>query len=760
MGSWTVGKGIRGGEGFRLTSQNSTPDSNEPSNSDSAPSSPPPPEQPARGTLVPPAGDGSSEDASASQSHDAMPPSAIPADIPADEPELAADGVGRSSDQGGSVVGGKPHQVMNLASGYVMIRQIGRGNFGEVWLSEAPGGVEVALKLVAIPSGRRVRQIELRSLDLMKRLRHPFLLQVQAFWVTDEQITIAMELADQSLRDRADEFGEQGMPAAELLRHMFEAAEGIDFLHREHVVHRDIKPENLLLLKGHIKVADFGLARFLDESGLNLVATQVAGSPLYMAPEVWEGKPVAASDQYSLAMTYIELRLGRSPFDSASIVTIMKEHLHGQPNLSGMPDAEQQVLLKALAKRPDRRYASCTEMVQALQSATSPVSTTAIADASSSSARAWLFWLPMLMAIAAGLVAWSLWPKPLDPRIDFPDKIVIEYGKRATTHAISLLYSNDTIQSVRLTPPVAGLTVEYASAEQAVRFHADVNSPTSSSSVKLLVATSSGDLEKELTIDIVDPSYLTIPDRGLPAKGAPERIEVGDRVYYQRIDIPLPSGQRIEFRLIPRMRLSDPPTFYIMTREVTNKWFAEFANQQDTELDPNSAWRLGALAGTELLGVDEKYSDYPVVQVTADDAYRFAHWLGGLLPSTSQWDKAAGAFDRGDLTGPYVGDGAHVCVARLESGPCPSGSSSADKSPFDVLDMAGNVSELTRNLLGSSLTVPLPQRLSNDRVIFRGNNYHSAVPWAFEEGDGEVPTSLQYDEHNPAVGFRVVIEVL
>lgn len=739
-----------------MTSQNSTPDSDKPPGSNSAPSSPPPSAQRARGTLLPPSSLGSIEDARASQAHSGIPSFATPPEGPGS----ADDGLGQCSDQGEPVVGDKPPQVLNVASGYVMIRQIGRGNFGEVWLSEAPGGVEVALKLVAIPSGRRVRQIELRSLDLMKRLRHPFLLQVQAFWVTEEQIIIAMELADQSLRDRAVEFGELGMPPTELLRHMFEAAEGIDFLHHEHVVHRDIKPENLLLLKGHIKVADFGLARFLDESGLSLVATQVAGSPLYMAPEVWEGKPVAASDQYSLAMTYIELRLGRSPFDSTSIVTIMKEHMHGQPNLSGLPDSAQQVLLKALAKRPDRRFASCTEMVHALQSATAPVSTMAVTVAAGSWARPWLFWLPMLIAIAAGWLAWSLWPTPLAPRINFPEKIVVEYGKRVTTQAISLLHSNDTIHSVQLAEPVEGLTVEYLNGAQAVQFHAHVNSPVSSSSVKLLVATASGELEQELTIDVVDPSYLIIPDRALPTAGEHERVEVGDRVYYEKIDIPLASGQRIEFTLIPRRQLSDPPTFYIMTREVTNGWFAEFANQPKTDLDPASAWRLGAVAGTELLGADEKYAEYPVVQVTADDAHRFAHWLGGLLPSTSQWDKAAGAYDRGERIGPYVGDGEHICFARLEAGPCPGGSSTDDKSPFGILDMAGNVSELTRNLLSSSLTVPLTQRLSNDRVIFRGNNYHSAVPWAYEEGDGEAPSSLQYDEHSPAVGFRVAIEVL
>ena len=484
-----------------------------------------------------------------------------------------------------------------------------------------------------------------------------------------------------------------------------------------------------------------------------------------MAPEVWEGKPEFASDQYSLAMTYIELRLGRSPFASTSIVTLMQEHMHGQPNLNGLPEAEQEVLLKALAKRPERRFGSCTEMVQALQSA-ARVATDAAGSRSTARPYTWalLAVLPILLALVLGVVAWRLWPAPQPiaslPHLDFPEKIVVEYGRHTTQQAISLAHFDLPIQSVKLAEPIEGLTVEYIPAVHAVQFRADVNAPVSSSQAKLLVATGGGDFEKELTIDIVDSSYLRIPARASPVAGKLERIEVKDQIYYRRIGIPLPSGQRIEFTLIPRQQLADPPTFYLMTREVTNGCFAEFANEQDAEFKANSAWQLGALAGTELLGVEGEYADYPVVQVTADEAHRFAQWLGGLLPDTRQWDKAAGAYDRGERLGPFIGDGERVCVARLEMGPCPSGSSPDDESPFGILDMAGSVSELTRNLLGSSLSVPLTQHLSSDRVIFRGNNYHSAVPWMYEEGDGDAPSSLQYDEHHPAVGFRVAIEML
>lgn len=741
-----------------MTSQNSPLKPNDRASADPGHSQSASSVRPARGTLAAPGEEVISEDKTAPQSADAV-ALPVPPPAPADNAPEILEEIAEQANAPSSSLSGRGSQIVSLESGYVMVRQIGRGNFGEVWLSEAPGGVEVALKLVDIPSGRRIKQTELRSLDLMKRLRHPFLMQVQAFWVSEEQITIAMELADQSLRDCAAEYEPQGIPPGELLRLMFEAAEGIDYLHREHVVHRDIKPENLLLLKGHIKVADFGLARFMDESGLSIAATQVAGSPLYMAPEVWEGKPEFASDQYSLAMTYIELRLGRSPFSSTSIVTIMQEHLHGQPNLSSLPEAEQVVLRKALAKRPERRFGSCTEMVQALQRSVAPGVTQPASRAASPGTWALLVGLPLLMTCIFGLAAWRLWPTS-QPYIDFPEKIAVEYGSRQSQHTISLAHSDQQIQSVRLAEPIEGLSVEYDPTKHAVQFQADVSAPVSSSPTRLLVATASGNFERELTIDIIDSSYLRIPERAIPAEGKVDRIEVDDRIYYRRIDMPLPSGQRIEFTLIPRERLADPPTFYLMTHEVNNGWYAEFANEQDAEFQANSAWQLGALAGTELLGVEGKFSEYPVVQVTADEAHQFAHWLGGLLPSTNQWDKAAGANERGDRAGPYLGDGQRVCVASLEAGPCPGGSSPDDQSPFLIWDMAGNVSELTRNLLGSSLTVPLAQRLSSDRVILRGNNYHSAAPWDYEEGDGDAPASLQYDEHSPAVGFRVAIEML
>ena len=258
--------------------------------------------------------------------------------------------------------------LLAVVGGYRLLERIGSAAFGDVYRGEAPGGVPVAVKVLFRPVDAEEAQRELAALELIRGLRHRCLIQLHGFWSLQERLYIVMELADGSLRDRLEECrraGLQGIPADELLRYFRDAAEGLDYLHSQHVQHRDIKPENILLLQGHAKLADFGLAR---EQGSRLLATATgAGTPLYMAPEVFRGKLSPHSDQYSLAMTYAELRLGRRLRAGASIVEIMFEQLERPPDLSPLPEAEQRVIIKALSKDPEQRYPSCAALVKALE---------------------------------------------------------------------------------------------------------------------------------------------------------------------------------------------------------------------------------------------------------------------------------------------------------------------------------------------------------------------------------------------------------
>ena len=260
------------------------------------------------------------------------------------------------------------------AAGYRLLKRLGGGGFGEVWEAEGPGGFHVALKFV--PLGERAGAVELRSLEILKGIHHPNLLVTFGAWQSKGYLVIAMELADRTLWDRFQEAVGQGLPGIpreELHEYILEAAKGIDHLNaQKHVFegesgigvqHRDIKPQNILLVGGGVKVADFGLARFLKHA-----VTQHTGclTPAYAAPEFFRGQTSNHSDQYSLAATYCHLRGGNPPHHGTAS-EVMFGHLNGIPDLTALPEEERSSVARALAKEPAQRWPSCRAFAEALR---------------------------------------------------------------------------------------------------------------------------------------------------------------------------------------------------------------------------------------------------------------------------------------------------------------------------------------------------------------------------------------------------------
>src|SRR4051794_29632461 len=191
-------------------------------------------------------------------------------------------------------------------AGYTLVRLLGRGGFGEVWEATAPGGFQVALKFLRLET--REAGVEERSLEVIRKIRHPHLLDVQFAARVEDCLVIAMPLCDQSLKDRLAECrrqGSAGVPRDELLGYMDELARAVDFLNEPRhragdgglvgVQHRDIKPHNIFLVGGSARLADFGLAKVLEADGASHTGTM---SPHYVAPEVLEGRVTRRSDQY------------------------------------------------------------------------------------------------------------------------------------------------------------------------------------------------------------------------------------------------------------------------------------------------------------------------------------------------------------------------------------------------------------------------------------------------------------------------------
>jgi serine/threonine protein kinase len=280
--------------------------------------------------------------------------------------------------------------------GYVLVEFLGRGGFGEVWKASAPGGAECALKIINLSCREGLK--EFKAISLLRRVHHPNLTPIIAIWVKDTrgrilpddaalitsqllkdqeaELIVAMGLGEKNLATRLKECearGLSGIPVHELLSYMEDAAKGIDFLARPghdvgsgpaSIQHCDIKPQNILIVGGSAQVCDFGLARQIDD----LRQTSfTAGSLAYMAPEQISGVPTGATDQYSLAVTYIELRTCRLPFTTSNMAALMMDRATGKIDLTKLPPAEQPVLRKATAVKPEERFATTMEMVRALR---------------------------------------------------------------------------------------------------------------------------------------------------------------------------------------------------------------------------------------------------------------------------------------------------------------------------------------------------------------------------------------------------------
>jgi serine/threonine protein kinase len=257
--------------------------------------------------------------------------------------------------------------------GYRLIERLGEGGFGEVWKCEAPGGLFKAIKFVHQGDAGGAADQELSALQKVKLLRHPFILSMDRVEVIDGSLLIVMELADDSLHSlmmRKREGNQPGIPRDEALSYLTEAAEALDWMNFHHgLQHLDVKPHNLFLISNHVKVADFGLVHSVGDSQSQEGARAAGGTPLYSAPELLRGTLSRHSDQYSLAVVYQQITTGTVPFWHTNIYDLMMQHLTGEPDLTALPESDRPIVLRALSKMPERRFASCSDLIQALNEA-------------------------------------------------------------------------------------------------------------------------------------------------------------------------------------------------------------------------------------------------------------------------------------------------------------------------------------------------------------------------------------------------------
>jgi serine/threonine-protein kinase len=262
--------------------------------------------------------------------------------------------------------------------GYRLEELIGRGGMGVVYRAyDLRLKRPVALKLVApkLAEDERFRERFARESELVMSLEHPNVVPIYDAGDVDGRVYLAMRLVDGN--DLGSLLRTEGaLEPARAMTICTQVAAALDAAHTHGLVHRDVKPSNVLLDSSqHVYLADFGLTRRLDDEAPELGTDNVVGTPAYLAPEQLEGGPAdGRTDIYSLGCVLFECLTGEPVFVRSSRLAVAWAHLEEEPprpsrRRAELPEAIDPVIGRALAKKPEQRFATCGALVAAADNA-------------------------------------------------------------------------------------------------------------------------------------------------------------------------------------------------------------------------------------------------------------------------------------------------------------------------------------------------------------------------------------------------------
>jgi tRNA A-37 threonylcarbamoyl transferase component Bud32 len=271
-------------------------------------------------------------------------------------------------------------EVGQVFAEYTILRLLGSGGMGQVYLASHPRlPREDALKVLptAVTADPQYRERFEREAELAAGLSHPHIVGIHDRGEYDGQFWISMDYvagtdAARLLRERFP----GGMPVDEAMAIISAVASALDYAHRRGLLHRDVKPANILVTDSdgqerRVFLADFGIARHIDDAA-GLTATKMAvGTVAYAAPEqLMAGAVDGRADQYGLACTAFHLLTGTPPYRGANLAVVIGQHVSATPPPIGAYRPElaglDPVFATAMAKDPSRRFGSCGEFARQL----------------------------------------------------------------------------------------------------------------------------------------------------------------------------------------------------------------------------------------------------------------------------------------------------------------------------------------------------------------------------------------------------------
>jgi serine/threonine protein kinase len=487
------------------------------------------------------------------------------------------------------------------------------------------------------------------------------------------------------------------MPLDEMVRYTGEIASALDYAHEKGILHRDVKPSNVLIDRdrgGWSLLSDFGLARMVEGTS-HLTGSGVGvGTPQYMPPEQGQGGKVDhRADIYSLGVVLYEMATGQVPFEAETPLAVVLKHITDPLPLPssinpGVSGGVERVILKAMAKEPDSRFDSASEMADALREA---VSAEAIAISPSAEAMTEVETIPPRTAekpplqTAPEAVSPSAAPAPVaPPRLRrLPRPVIIGAVVLAGVGVFALA----RVWTGRTPRQQAAATAQAMTAPT----HAPTLQPTSPSA-------STAQAEATPPHTPTPPSFTLAP--------APEIVTMTRKVD-GAVMVYVPEGKFTLGSTEDKGYDDEHPqhtyyldAFWIDQTEVTNA-------QHRKCVEAGACEPLEMCSDDPNCGVD----DHPVVCVSWDQAMAYAEWVGGRLPTEAEWEKAARGPDGGEYPWGNEFDGSRLnfcdksCLRRwrdanVDDGyqyTAPVGSYPAGASPYGALDMAGNVYEWTHS---------------------------------------------------------------
>ena len=621
-----------------------------------------------------------------------------------------------------------------LARRYRIIRRLGGGGMGTVFLAEqiAVGNRPVALKvllrkLLDDPEFLLRFHNEAASTG---RIHHPNVVTIYESGQADDGTPyIAMEyLEGGTLREELKDRGP--LSVAETVEIIQQVARGLNAAYRLGIIHRDLKPDNIFLTPSEevgeasgvptsaatppatVKIVDFGIAK-LRESATHTIAGTVLGTPAYMSFEQAAGMRSdeldLRSDIYSLGVVVYEMLTGRVPFHSDTPLGYVRKHLTEEPppfravkpDLPALPQLER-VVLKALRKDRDQRCGSALEFARELAEAaggiqpTVPLSQTRLVH-------------PMdaeriePLQKGARLVAAPHGPMPPVP----PQAVVPSLPKPVAAPPPQLRPTPvrpsraKYVMFAFLVLAAAGTGIWYWWQSQ-LQPQVESNPPSES---RAKTPTPPAGM-----IYIPGGTFMMGPENAEDPEDSPAHaVTVGP--------------------------------FSMARTPVTNAQYAEFGRATGHATPPH--WTTGSYPAAE--------NDWPITNVTWEDAQAYCQWRGGRLPTEAEWEFAARGTDGRLYPWGYRFESALTNSVEAGSGRTEAvGLRSQNASPFGVLDMSGNVWEWTADdYKPYSARQPRFEIPAGAKVI-RGGSFKS-------DKDHVTTTTRNLDlttSRSPTIGFR------